>query len=50
MVKQMNVDQSEGTREIPVLFEEMDGVWFHMQDKKMKKINEAKMPENYINT
>lgn len=39
-VKQMNADQSEGKREIPVLFEEMDGVWLNMQDehhKKMKK-------------
>ncbi len=39
-VKQMNVGQSEGKREIPVLFEEMDGVWLNMQDehhKKMKK-------------
>ena len=31
-VKQMNADQSEGQREIPVLFEEMDGVWLSMQD------------------
>lgn len=39
-VKQMNAGQSEGQREIPVLFEEMDGVWLNMQDghhKKMKK-------------
>lgn len=26
-VKQMDADQLEGKREIPVLFEEMDGVW-----------------------
>ncbi len=39
-VRQMNADQPEGRREIPVLFEEMDGVWLNMQDghhKKMKK-------------
>lgn len=39
-VKQINADQTEGEKEIPVLFEEMDGVWLNMQDehhKKMKK-------------
>lgn len=39
-VKQMHADQTEGVREVPVLFEEMDGVWLNMQDshhKKMKK-------------
>ena len=39
-VKQMEAGQSEGTRALPVLFEEMDGVWLRMQDghhKKMKK-------------
>ena len=39
-VKQMEAGQTEGTRVIPVLFEEMDGVWLHMQDghhRKMKK-------------
>lgn len=36
-VKQMNADQSEGTKTIPVLFEEMDGVWLSMQDEKHKK-------------
>ena len=32
--------QMEGTQALPVLFEEMDRVWLHMQDghhKKMKK-------------
>ena len=36
----MHADQSQGEKIIPVLFEEMDGVWLHMQDsnhKKMKK-------------
>ena len=42
-VKQMNADQSEGTKEIPVLFEEMDGVWLHMQDKNHKKMKKQEM-------
>ena len=42
-VKQMNADQSEGTKEIPVLFEEMDGVWLHMQDKKHQKMKKQEM-------
>ena len=39
-VKQMNADQTEGEKIVPVLFEEMDGVWLNMQDghhKKMKR-------------
>lgn len=39
-VKQMSADQAEGERIVPVLFEEMDGVWLNIQDehhKKMKK-------------
>lgn len=39
-VKQMEAGQAEGKAAIPVLFEEMDGVWLSMQDschKKMKK-------------
>ena len=42
-VKQMNANQSEGTREIPVLFEEMDGVWLHMQGKDHKRIKKQEM-------
>lgn len=42
-VKQMNADQTEGTKEIPVLFEEMDGVWLHMQDKNHKKMKKQEM-------
>lgn len=42
-VKQMEADQSEGTKEIPVLFEEMDGVWLHMQDKNHKKMKKQEM-------
>ena len=43
IVKQMNADQSEGTKEIPVLFEEMDGVWLSMQDKNHKKMKKQEM-------
>ncbi len=42
-VKQMDADQTEGTKEIPVLFEEMDGVWLHMQDKNHKKMKKQEM-------
>lgn len=42
-VKQMNAGQSEGTKEIPVLFEEMDGVWLHMQGKDHKKMKKQEM-------
>lgn len=42
-VKQMNADQSEGTKEIPVLFEEMDGVWLNMQDEHHKKMKKQEM-------
>lgn len=42
-VKQMNAGQSEGEREIPVLFEEMDGVWLNMQDEHHKKMSKQEM-------
>ncbi len=42
-VKQMNADQSEGKRETPVLFEEMDGVWLRMQDEHHKKASKQEM-------
>lgn len=42
-VKQMNADQATGTRIIPVLFEEMDGVWLHMQDEHHKKTKKQEM-------
>mgnify|MGYP002275040557 FL=1 len=41
-VKQMHADQSEGKKEIPVLFEEMDGVWLSMQDEQHKKMKNRK--------
>lgn len=42
-VRQMNACQSEGTRALPVLFEEMDGVWLHMQDEHHKKKKKQEM-------
>ena len=42
-VKQMDADQSEGTREVPVLFEEMDGVWLNMQDEHHRKMKKQEM-------
>ena len=42
-VKQMEADQSEGEREIQVLFEEMDGVWLNMQDRHHKKMKKQEM-------
>ena len=42
-VKQMEADQTEGKREIQVLFEEMDGVWLNMQDEHHKKIKKQEM-------
>lgn len=42
-VKQMEADQTEGQREIPVLFEEMDGVWLNMQNEHHKKMKKQEM-------
>lgn len=42
-VKQMNADEAEGTREIRVLFEEMDGVWLRLQGKDHKSIPKQEM-------
>ena len=42
-VHQMNADQTEGSKTIPVLFEEMDGVWHHMQDEHHKKMKKQEM-------
>lgn len=42
-VRQMNAEQSEGKREILVLFEEMDGVWLNMQDEHHKKMKKQEM-------
>ena len=42
-VSQMEADQAEGTRILPVLFEEMDGVWLSMQDEHHKKTKKQEM-------
>lgn len=42
-VKQMNADETEGTRDIKVLFEEMDGVWLRLQGKDHKSIAKQEM-------
>lgn len=42
-VKQMDAEQTEGKKAIPVLFEEMDGVWLRMQDEKHKKMKKQEM-------
>ncbi len=42
-VKQMEAGQTEGKAEIPVLFEEMDGVWLSMQDSTHKKMKKQEM-------
>ena len=42
-VKQMESGQSEGKKSVPVLFEEMDGVWLSMQDEHHKKMKKQEM-------
>lgn len=42
-VQEMNADQSKGEAVIPVLFEEMDGVWLRMQDEHHKKAAKQEM-------
>ena len=42
-VKQMEAGQAEGRESLPVLFEEMDGVWLSMQDKDHKKMKKQEM-------
>ena len=42
-VRKMDADQAEGTRALPVLFEEMDGVWLSMQDERHKKMKKQEM-------
>ena len=43
----MNADQAKGTKEIPVLFEEMDGVWLNMQGKAHEKAKKHGMLDAY---
>ena len=42
-VKQMEAGQAEGRESLPVLFEEMDGVWLSVQDKDHKKMKKQEM-------
>lgn len=42
-VKQMNANQTEGKKAVPVLFEEMDGVWLSMQDERHRKTKKQEM-------
>ena len=42
-VDQMEAGKAEGTRSLPVLFEEMDGVWLFMQDEHHKKMKKQEM-------
>ena len=42
-VRQMEAGQAEGEKTLPVLFEEMDGIWLSMQDKKHKKMKKQEM-------
>lgn len=42
-VKQMEAGQAEGTEGVPVLFEEMDGIWLSMQDRSHKKKKKQEM-------
>lgn len=43
LVKQMNTDEAEGSREVKVLFEEMDSVWLRLQGKDHKSIPKQEM-------
>ena len=42
-VKQMEAGQAQGRESLPVLFEEMDGVWLCMQDSSHKKMKKQEM-------
>lgn len=42
-VRQMEAGRAPGTKAVPVLFEEMDGVWLHMQDRHHKKMKSREM-------
>lgn len=39
----MNADQTKETKEVSVLFEEMDGVWLNMQGKAHEKEKKHEM-------
>ena len=42
-VRRMETGQAEGSRGLPVLFEEMDGVWLSMQDEHHRKMKKQEM-------
>ena len=42
-VSRMEAGQAEGIRGLPVLFEEMDGVWLSMQDEHHRKMKKQEM-------
>lgn len=42
-VERMEAGQAEGKARVPVLFEEMDGVWLPMQDSAHKKMKKQEM-------
>ena len=42
-VKEMHADRTQGEKIIPVLFEEMDGIWLHMQDSSHKRMKKQEM-------
>lgn len=42
-VRQMQMGKAGGEKAVPVLFEEMDGVWLHMQGKGHKKAKKQEM-------
>ena len=39
----MHADWAQGEKVIPVLFEEMDGIWLHMQSGNHKKMKKQEM-------
>jgi hypothetical protein len=48
MVKEMDSGQARGTEVIPVLFEEMDGVWLRMQGFNHKRMKKQEMKVSVI--
>ena len=45
-VKEMHADRAQGEKVIPVLFEEMDGIWLHMQNSNHKKMKKQEMKKS----
>ena len=46
--RQMDTAESKGEKVIPILFEEMDGVWLSMQDSRHKKMKKQEMKVSTI--